>query len=171
MAQDASTASANRAGGASSRPNTIRAPSERRTAQMRSPSGHLSPMNASRARARAVMSTCPRGTIVMAATSGRKDSGRWTTRLSSAGEGGLHRRRSDFTVGTGRGPSSGRIRSNRAPPRRDSGAPAADAARSEAGTPTRRAAPVTEPADVPTMMSAWRGSQWASRSRAASTPA
>ncbi len=77
-----------------------------------------------------------------------------------------------MTVGAGSGPaSSGRIRRRMSPPRRDVGTPYSDAARSVAGTPTRSAAPVTEPADVPTMTLARRASQPISRSSAASTPA
>ena len=58
-----------------------------------------------------------------------------------------------------------------APPRREVATPYSDAARSVAGTPTRSAAPVTEPADVPTITAASRASQPLSRSSAARTPA
>ena len=103
----------------------------------------------------------------MAATSARKAQGRWATRLISAGDGGLQRRSRDLTEGEGRGPASGgRIRCSRAAPRRDRGPPQAEAARSEAGMPTRSAVPVTEPADVPTMTEAWRGSHPTSPSMA-----
>jgi hypothetical protein len=85
MAHEASTAPASRARGEPSRPKTTRAPSARRTAQIRRPSGHAVAHEVVEPRARSVMSTCPRGIIVMAATSGRKAQGRWATRLISAG--------------------------------------------------------------------------------------
>ena len=59
----------------------------------------------------------------MAATSGRKASGRRTVRPMRASEGGFQGRKSERIDGTGSGLSSGMIRLSRAPPARDMGTP------------------------------------------------
>ena len=59
----------------------------------------------------------------MAATSGRKASGRRTVRPIRASEGGFHGRRSEMIDGVGSGLSSGMIRLSRVPPARDIGTP------------------------------------------------
>ena len=88
----------------------------------------------------------------MAATSGRKAKGRRIARVMSAVDGRFHGRNMEPNDGVGSGSTSaGRMRRRMAPPLRDVGTPYSEAARSVAGTPTRSAAPVTEPAEVPTM--------------------
>ena len=121
MAHEARTAEASGARGDPSRPKTTRPPSARRAAQIHRPSGQLSPTISCRARARSLMSTRPRGSSVMAATSGRKASGRRTVWPMRASEGGFQSRKSEMTEGTGSGLSSGMIRLSRAPPARDIG--------------------------------------------------
>ena len=60
----------------------------------------------------------------MAATSGRKASGRRTARAMRAGDGRFQGRRSDRTDGLGSGPASeGRMRRRMAPPRREVATP------------------------------------------------
>src|SRR3984957_11882756 len=104
------------------------------------------------------MSILPAGSMVMAATSGRKVHGRRAILDTSAGGGGRHGLNQDDGVGMGRTDEFGRMRSTSFDPLSDSGERVAIAARSVAPTPSRSMVPVIDPADDPTMMSAERGS-------------
>ena len=116
MAHEASTAEASVARGDPPRPNTTRAPSARRAAQIHSPSGHGCPPGRRSPWARSGDVHLPPAASALAATSGRKAHGRWATRCSSAGEGGRHGRSSEARDGAGRASASGRMRSSSAPP-------------------------------------------------------
>ena len=169
MAHEASTAGASRAGGAPGRPKTTRAAvgtAHGADAQAGGPVGADVLVEAA----------CPFGDVDLPARDAvswppprdGRPSGLRATRVMRAGDGQVpgaqHRedRRGRAAARRRRGGCGAGWRH----PRREVGTPYSEAARSVAGTPTRSAAPVTEPAEVPTMMAAARGSQPLSRCRA-----
>ena len=100
----------------------------------------------------------PSGITLANAVTGSRRQGRRSQAVTSAGLGSRGGRRKDSGP---MGGNSGRSRRARAMPGGlDRGsAPTAMVDRSDAGTPCRSRAPTTDPAEVPTTMSAVRGSQ------------
>ena len=154
-------------------PNTTRRPSERRTAHTHiSWLGHWSLVIASRDARCCLTSRRAGPSSDMAAGMGRNAHGlvtaRWTIRRP--GSEGVRRSRSWARKGSNCGDVEPK-NCSRILPSGDRGARTVHAASSLAGTPPRSREAVIDPADVPTMTSAVRGSHRRSCSNAARTPA
>ena len=153
-----------------SRPNTTRRPSRSRTAHIHSGSdGQVSSGSLAIPAEMRSVPTAPSGSSAASSASGRASNGRAAARASraamSAGRRARPLERKTGGLGGGPAPASSRV------PAADIGRPSARASRSAAPSPARSDVAVMDPADVPTITVARRGSQPVVSSTAASTPA